>query len=412
MSERLPSNANPFSSLTAMIMIGIGTLAFIAIFALLAWSPDLASKNRAGSHPYSSSALGYGGLVKMLETDGHTVSISRLGSTLENTDGLLILTIPRFGFSRVDDLDLELVSEPALYVLPKWTGYRDREKPAWQKDTELLQRTYVSMIAEQFDSDAKIWRLRDPGILNTPFGPVAPEFNHEMQVLESDSLESVIQTPGGTLLAKVPGREVYILTDPDILNTFGLAERENARMALGLIDWLLIDSYMLDEFTERTITFDATLHGFARSESLLRAIFDKPFLGASLVALATILLITWAAFIRFGPPLPEQRVIAFGKKALAESSAGLVSMARREDQMALPYRQMTERNLARQLGLPPGARSDAFARTADRLADQKNLPQTWSEQSRTLAEPASGRNDIRDKALALWRWRQEMKDGH
>ena len=412
MSERLPSNANPFSSLTAMIMIGIGTLAFIAIFALLAWSPDLASKNRAGSHPYSSSALGYGGLVKMLETDGHTVSISRLSSSLERTEGLLILTIPRFGFSRVEDLDLEMVSEPALYVLPKWTGYRDRENPVWQKDTELLQRSYVRIIAQQFDSDATVWRLRNPGLLDTPFGPVAPQFEHEMQVLESDSLESVIQTPGGTLLAKVPGREVYILTDPDILNTFGLAERENARMALGLIDWLLIESYLLDEFAERTITFDATLHGFARSESLLRAIFDKPFLGASLIALATIMLITWAAFVRFGPPLPEQRLIAFGKKALAESSAGLVSMARREGQMAVPYRQVTERNLARQLGLPPQSQGDAFARTADRLAEQKDLPQTWTEQSQTLAQPASGRNDLRDKALALWRWRQEMRDGH
>ena len=412
MSERLPAQSSPFSSLTAIIMIGIGTLAFIAIFALLAWSPDLASKNRAGEHPYSASAIGYGGLVKMLETDGHSVSISRLENTLDYNDGLLILTIPRFGFDRIDELDLELVSEPALYVLPKWTGFRDHEKPAWQKDTELLDREYVSLIAQNFDSDASVWRLRNPGQIDTPFGPAAPKFEHEMQVLESDSLESVIATPGGVLLAKIPGREVYILSDPDILNTFGLARRENARLALGLIDWLLIDSELLDGFTDRTITFDATLHGFARSESLLRAIFDKPFLGASLVALATILLITWAAFVRFGPPLPEQRVLAFGKKALAESSAGLISMARREGQMAQPYRQMTERNLARQLGLPPQAQSEAFARTADRLAEQKNLPTTWSEQSQALAEPASGRNDIRDKALALWRWRQEMKDGH
>lgn len=412
MSERVPTQSSPFSSLTAIIMIGIGTLAFIAIFALLAWSPDLANKNRAGEHPYSASAIGYGGLVSILETDGHTVAISRFQNTLDFNDGLLILTIPRFGFSRADELDLELVSEPALYVLPKWTGFRDREKPAWQKDTDLLDRAYVSIIAQNFDSDASVWRLRNPGRIDTPFGPAAPKFEHEMQVLESDSLESIIATPGGVLLAKVPGREVYILSDPDILNTFGLARRENARMALGLIDWLLIGSERLDGFADRTITFDATLHGFARSESLLRVIFDKPFLGASLVALATILLIIWAAFIRFGPPLPEQRALAFGKKALAESSAGLVSMARREGQMAQPYRQMTERNLARQLGLPPQAQSDAFARTADRLAEQKNLPKTWSEQSQALTEPASGRNDIRDKALALWRWRQEMKDGH
>ena len=406
MSERLPVQSSPFSALTAMIMIGIGTLAFIAIFALLAWSPDLADKNRAGEHPYSSSSLGYAGLVKLLKADGQTVTVSRLPSSLEVSPGLLVITIPYYGFSRAEDgFDLNYVSEPALYVLPKWSGFRDWDKPSWEKDTDLLDRQSVQTIASQFDSDLEIWRLRDPGSLDTSFGRVSPSFEHKMQVLESDSLESIIERPGGTLLAKLPGREIYILSDPDVLNTFGLARRENARTALGLID-------LLKDYPSQPVTFDATLHGFARSESLLRVIFDKPFLGASLVALATILLITWAAFIRFGPPLPEQRALAFGKKALAESSAGLISMARREGQMAQPYRQMTERNLARQLGLPPQAQSEAFARTADRLAEQKNLPKTWSEQSQTLTEPASGRNDIRDKALALWRWRQEMKDGH
>ena len=406
MSERLPTNANPFSSLTAMIMIGIGTLAFIAIFVLLAWSPDLANKNRAGEHPYSSSSLGYAGLIKLLEADGQTVTVSRLSTSLDYSAGLLVITIPEYGFSRAeDDFDLNYVSEPALYVLPKWSGFQDWEKPSWEKDTDLMDTRAVQAIANQFDSDLRIWRLRNPGELDTPFGAVAPAFEHEMQVLESDSLESIIDRPGGTLLAKLPGREIYILSDPDVLNTFGLARRENARMALGLMDWV-------KDYSNQSVTFDATLHGFARSGSLLRAIFEKPFLGASLIAFATIMLITWAAFIRFGPPLPEQRVLAFGKKALAESSAGLVSMARREGQMAQPYRQMTERNLARQLGLPPQSQSEAIARTADRLAEQKNLPQTWSEQSQTLAHPASGRNDIRDKALALWRWRQEMKDGH
>ena len=82
MSERLPQDSNPFSAFVSAIMIGVGLLAFIAIFALLAWSPDLASKNRAGQHPYSSSALGYGGLIKLLEADGQSVTVSRLASSL------------------------------------------------------------------------------------------------------------------------------------------------------------------------------------------------------------------------------------------------------------------------------------------------------------------------------------------
>nr|WP_070960979.1 DUF4350 domain-containing protein [Hyphomonas sp. Mor2] len=405
MSERLPQQANPFSALTSAIMIGVGLLAFIAIFALLAWSPDLASKNRAGQHPYSSSALGYGGLVKLLEADGQTVTVSRLASSLDYSDGLLILTVPRYGLRRAPEFEPEYVSEPALYVLPKWSGFADREKPSWQKDTELMHRNSAASIARAFDPDLEVWRLRNPGRIRTPFGTQTPKFEHQMQVLESERLEPVIDTPGGILLAKIPDRDVYILSDPDLLNTFGLARLENARMALGLMDWLKY-------YPEQPITFDATIHGFERSESLLRAIFDVPFLGASMIALATMLLITWGAFIRFGPPTREDRVFAFGKKALAESSAGLISMARREGQMAPGYAQTVQRNLMKRLGLPPRTTPEVFTQTADRIAEQKDLSSSWSEQREQLAAPAAGRNELRDKALALWRWRKEMSDGN
>ena len=405
MSERLPQNANPFSALTSAILIGVGLLAFVAIFALLAWAPDLASKNRAGTHPYSTSAIGYGGLVSLLEADGQTVTISRLTSSLEYSEDLLILTFPRYGLNRAPEVDLSYVSEPALYVLPKWTGFPDREKPSWQKDTDLIDKSSVEYIAKEFDTDVRVWRLRNPGRVRTPFGTQTPSFENEMQVLESDSLEAVIRMPGGTLVAKLPGREIYILSDPDLLNTFGLARRDNARMALGLLDYL-------KQYPEQSVTLDATFHGFERSESLLRAIFDVPFLGATLVAFATILLIGWSAFIRFGPPTRETRAIIFDKKALAESSAGLISMARREGQMAPNYAQTVERDLSKQLGLPASTTDTEIARTADRIAKQKGLASNWTDQKRQLEHAASGRNDLRDKALALWRWRKEMSDGH
>jgi hypothetical protein len=85
---------------------------------------------------------------------------------------------------------------------------------------------------------------------------------------------------------------------------------------------------------DEPIIFDATLHGFTRSENLLQMMFDIPFLGVTLVALAAALLLGWAASIRFGPPARETRAIALGKQALADNSAGLVSMARRETRMA------------------------------------------------------------------------------
>lgn len=405
MSERLPKAENPFSSNLSAVLVGAGTLLFTLIFILLAWSPDLASKNKAGQHAYSKSALGFAGLVALLEADGQSVSISRLASTLDDADGPLIITLPSYGLFRAPEIDLLSVSEPTLYVLPKWTGLIDREKPSWQKDTDLMSRERVAGLLATFDPEAEVWRLRNPGETTTPFGTHAPKFEHKMQVISSTRLTPVVDTPGGILLGKMPDREIYILSDPDLFNTFGISQRENAGFALSLIDWL-------KDVPGQTVTLDATFHGFERSESLLRAIFDVPFLGATLVAFATLLLVGWAAFIRFAPPERDPSMPVFGKKALAESSAGLISMARREGQMAPSYAQVIERDLRRRLDVPASTTETEFADTLDRLAEQEQLSAGWRDRQAQLAEPAAGRHDLRDKALLLWRWRQEMKNGN
>ena len=166
-----------------------------------------------------------------------------------------------------------------------------------------------------------------PGRIATPFGQTAIKPDLQLQLLQSEELTPIIRTGEGALLSQLPGRDIYILADPDLINTFGLAERENARLAMQMINML---RYSEDE----PIIFDATLHGFTRSENLLQMMFDIPFLGVTLVALAAALLLGWAATIRFGPPARETRAIALGKQALADNSAGLVSMARRETRMA------------------------------------------------------------------------------
>ncbi len=404
MSTRAAKSASPFSGPVIGFLVAVGLASFIGVFALLGWSPDLADKNRAGPHPYSESALGYAGLIKLLEADGRPVSVSRLASTLDYADGLLILTIPEYGYRRSSQFNQATVSQPALFVLPKWSGYPDRARPSWQEDTYLIGRDRVQGLIRNFDTDATVWHLRNPARFETPFGTVKPGFEHKMQVIESDSLEPIISVPGGALLSKVPGSDVFILSDPDVFNTFGLVRRENARFALGLIDWL--SQYSGDE-----VIFDATLHGFERSENLMRAIFDVPFLGATLLAFVTACLIGWAAFVRLSPQEREGRVLAFGKKALADNSAGLIAMARREGPMAPGYLQLSRRALIRRLGLPRTVSDEELARTLRAISKQREIGGDWSERASGLQTAALSREDLRDKARALWRWRKEMTHG-
>lgn len=404
MSERLPSSSNPFSAAVVALIVAIGLVSFTAAFALMGWSPEIADKTRAGEHPYSTSALGYQGLTRLLEADGTLVEISRTPETRDYAPGLLIMTVPRFGFNRLDDFEPLSISEPILYVLPKWSGRIDREKRSWHDDTTLLRPSIIERLLTDFDEEAKIWRLRNPGTLDTEFGAMRPDFEHEMQVIESDTLIPVVETPGGQLVSRVPGTQIYILSDPDILNNFGIARRENARFALGLINYL-------QPYENAMVSVDATIHGFEHTTNLLKAIFDIPFLGATLISIATMLLIGWGASIRTAPPERETRAIAFGKQALADNSAGLIAMARREAAIAPRYLDTTRRALIRRLGLPRSTDENTLTSTLNALAKQRGHEDKFDTAATPLGSPAKNREDLTDKARRLWRWRKEITHG-
>lgn len=398
MSERLPRTDSPFSGRTVLILLAVGLLSFAAAISLMAWSPDLARKDHPGATPYSRSASGYAGFIDMLEASGHTARVSRLPESLETSDGrLMVLTLPLYGRS----FDLDDVAGPALIILPKWRFIADPVRQAYERDTRLAKTSAVDGMLGLVAEDASVHRLRNPGKLATPFGEMAPKFDHEMQVVQSDSMEPVVEIPGGQLVSRVPDREIYLLSDPDLMNNFGLARVENARMALGLVDYLA-------PYSGQPVIFDATLHGFERSSNLLKILLDIPFLGATLIALATVVLVGWAAVIRFGAPERETPAFAPGKQALADNSAGLIAMARREARMAPGYLSLTRRALVRELGLPKTLSETELNALLDRMGEQGASDESWSALGEKLVKPAASREDLRHKTRALWRWRKEM----
>lgn len=402
MSERLPQSQNPFSGRIIWVLLLVGLLSFAAVVTLMAWAPELTSRDRPGGTPYSRSATGYAGLVDMLEADGRNVSVSRLGQSMEFSDGrLMVVTMPLYG----RDLDLDMLAEPALIILPKWTIIPNPARRAFEIDTNLASLETVDGSLGLIVEQASVHRLRNPGKMSTPAGKAAPEFEHEMQVIKSAALDEVIGIPGGQLLSRLPDRDVYVLSDPDLLNNFGLARLANARLGLGIID-------MVSRDASQPIVFDATLHGFERSNNLLKTMLDIPFLGATLIGLATMGLIGWAAAIRFGAPEREAPAFAPGKQALADNSAGLIAMANRERRMAPGYLSLTRRALSRDLAIPRTLTESDLSDLLERMGEQAGLETRWTDLGRSLSGPAASRDDLRHKARALWRWRKEMTHGH
>lgn len=396
---------NPFTGWIVGTIIGLSGISFLILVVLTAWSPELQNRDRAGLHPYSSSALGYQGFYRLLEARGTPVTISRSSQRLQsNFETLRILTLTPFGMSReLQNLMDDGFYGPALIVLPKWSGSRDGQRPSWFVDSNLLPEASVNSLVSIFDSDGEIWRLRAPEAVSGSFGKFKPVLGDNMQVLRADSFVSVVGTSAGDLVAKFPDRDVYILSDPDILNTFGLAEAENARMALGLVDFI---NYGPDA----PVLFDATLHGFERSDNLLQMMFDRPFLGATLIGLAAFLMIGWAGAIRFGSPAREERSLALGKQALTDNTAGLVAMARRETRLAPGYLNFIRRAAARAVGAPRTLTESELADMFDRMTPKDAASFTSLEKD--MHGPAQSREDLMNKARRLWAWHKETTHGH
>lgn len=391
---------SPFSARAVAILVAVAVIAFGGVMVLAGWAPELRQRDQAGDHPYSTSALGYNGFVRLMEAQGYPISVSRLERSLETRDwGLMILTLP--AYNDLDILDETAFQLPALAVLPKWYGRPDPLNRARQDDTRFLEARDLNDRLRSIYPDAEVVRVSVLETLEGDFEPGAVKPDVRLQLIRSETLETVIGNERGALVAYDPARGLYILSDPDMINTFGLSRLENALFATRLVNYLRSSE-------QEPILMDATLHGFARSENLLKMLFSVPYIGATLIALASALLLGWAALVRFGPPAREARAIALGKQALADNTAGLVTMARREMRMAPGYASLIRRRLARALGLPRTLQDNQLTEIFDRMGPAESGGRTFSELETALKGQATNREDLVQTARDLHHWRKAI----
>lgn len=399
MSRRADQDG-PIPARVAAILITVAVIAFGAIMVLAGWAPELSQRNRAGEHPYSTAATGYNGLVRLLQAQGYNVRISRQERAIdERPSGLMILTVSaRQSFP---DLSAQRLQYPTLIVLPKWEGRIDPLDERKLSDTRFIEASVINDRLGRLYTNAEIARVAEPGPVETDYGQASVAADVRLQLIKSDRLEPVAWTDAGMLVAYDPASSVYFLSDPDILNTFGLARYENAAFAIQMVD------YLLDE-RDGPILLDATRHGFESSSNLLRLMFSAPFIGATLIAAFAALLLGWGAAIRFGPPAREERAIALGKQALADNSAGLVTMARRETRMAAGYAGLIRRRLASALGLTRGIGEHQLTEMFDRLGPASGSNQLFSDMETGLREHTTSREDLVERARSLHNWHKDI----
>jgi hypothetical protein len=298
-------------------------------------------------------------------------------------------------------------SARTIIVLPKWRGEPSTEKSGWIGQANLLSTADAVDVLELAIGEAcPVVRSEAPAPFNSFLpGGTAPTLPF-VQLVDSDcSLVPLVANGSGTLIGRAKDRPVYVIADPDLLNTQGLSAGQNAAV---------VQELFVGELRAKGLVVDEVLHGFGQVPSLWRELFSMPLVPITLHVLALLALAVLAAFGRFGKAEKLPPRVPPGKRALIESTAQLLDGGRHHAESARQYVRAMLRRASTEASLPPGDGPDALLALST-LAKSRgvtvDVTALLTESEALQPGPRSATRALELAALAH-RFRLEMKHGH
>ncbi|HUQ02665.1 MAG TPA: DUF4350 domain-containing protein [Kofleriaceae bacterium] len=401
-----------------LVAIAIG-VSLVGAILLTVFLDDITGRPSSSSDGYSVSAIGHHGIVEILEELDVPVVVSRHGSGAKAKGGVLVIAEP---VVPPDDdeaakkfHDLVASADTVLVVLPKWYGAPKRDNRRWLEDVAALDAEEVSAVLRALGSDDEVIRISPPeqpenetdalGVGALDFR-VSPDFV-TAQVVETD--DEVSQTVGGkAVVYQVWGSDletdIYILSDPDLVNNAGLTRGNNARFAVRLLNSLRGDG---------PVVFDETLHGFAEEPSLWKAIFRFPLVLITLHVTLLMVVVVWAGLGRFGPARGAPPALAAGKEYLVRNTAALLRVAGHHSHALERYFASAIEAVRIELHAPRDLAASALPGWLERVRAARGGTIPFPELRDQVAEAVRTRNARAVLAAAdrVHRWRQEMTHG-
>ena len=399
-----PAAAPVFRPLTVMLMVLAGVFAFSAYFVLSAFAPDLrGAGDDGGANALSRSAIGFAGVVRLLQAEGIADQVDRKGAGHRDANWSLLVATPDEDTKTSDLFALATPNTAMLIVMPKWEVAPDDSNPGWVKQTGVVDLAALkALLGDQVnatfarrDGPAAPVSLgsTDTSLQTRTTGPIA-----KLQTVTAPGYVTVLSdASGASVLIRSPDARVFVLSDPDLLNTQGIKNLQTAQAGTDILQII--------RRGDGPVAFDVSLNGYKTSQkNVLKLAFQPPFLGATLALAGVALLMGLHAMSRFGAPQRNTRALALGKRALAENSAGLIRMARREPHMASGYLDLNRAAVARAIGARlTGAELDAYI---DRVGERAGVGSLHA-----LAEQVPNvkdRDSLTRFAQRLYQWRLEM----
>jgi hypothetical protein len=291
--------------------------------------------------------------------------------------------------------------------LPKWIPVADPTRPSLAVRVGAFDTKAVAAVLKDISKSTNIEQSK--GIASVLFaakenlpGLVLPEGGPALDALQTisgpDWISIVATGNGSVVLGQMRGTHTYVLSEPDLMNTHGLADARTAAMALAFFHALRVGG--------GPVAFDVTLNGFRRTPSVLKAMFAPPFLGATICAIIAALLIAFHAFTRFGAQPPPAPGFALGKRTLVDNTAALIRVMHREPRMAERYAAATRNLILRALGVRrqmDRAQVDAVLQVLERRAGDVGIEALTAE-----AGQVRRNSELMRVAGQLFRWRERI----
>lgn len=365
---------------------------------------------------------------------------------------------------RVDHILYKPLGKVVIVVAPKWVSGPARGKPRWggdpqpypdqvlrrmlmvlspvasspspnadyNEDDENAQwvRTTVPAGKEVYDDgetlltydvpayEVRHARLTGPVTVQGAPGqtvfrtPLAVGAITDLQSITGPNLTPVLVGPNGeALISKVsvtqgraqPIAPVYLVSDPDLLNNQILADPKKVVAALGIV------SALAPAKARPSVVFNLTFNNLSVERDLLHALSRPPYLGVSLSLILLGLALTWAAFSRFGPPLPVAAGPALGRgvRVLADNAARIMAIAVKESKLGPAYAQLVRDEVLKARGHRLSNLPQSPDELADRIGRLYGASDTYTD-LRTGADKLLTVHQLIDYARRLHAWKEQI----
>lgn len=422
-----PELGGGFSRTAVIWFAVIGTTSFLLAILLAVFGQDLSRKPTASANTFSYSLVGHRAFVEYVESLGLGVLVrqTRAGiGTGPNTP--LFVIAPDVDWVKADEtrriqaLQREAArrSAPMILVLPKWHVTMSKEEEGWAATLDRMSESAPESILSQFD-DPHISTLlvRQTGgaegttvrcSLSWQGGAMTFDTAPSQYLRETAAIEPIVKCPGGVLVGRrvlghnEVGPELFIISDPDVLNNQGLDRADHAALMTQMLTrWLLADGIVIDE----------TVHGYRRQAGLLYELFRFPLVLAVLQSMILLGVVLWAGALRFGKPLPERAGIeSEGKGVLVDNTAKLLAYGGHSTDGLMSYFQQTLRAVADHYFMPIDLPEDELLGRLEKTSKARGIEIELRAVRARVTRLSTSFNDEQAVKVAryLHHWRQKM----